>query len=99
LYKIYGQLAKLPAHDYWERRVSKELQEEMKNAIGHIIKRCLSNGVKNYADYLNASAEKNKMNRYKRIYQDLDNEIPINLLPYVVLAKELGVLANHDEQA
>ncbi|MGZ8191350.1 MAG: NAD-glutamate dehydrogenase domain-containing protein [Methylococcaceae bacterium] len=99
LYKIYDQLAKLPAHDYWERKVSADIQEDMKNTTGLMIKHILSSKAESYAEFLDLPAEKHKINRYRRIYQEIENALPVNLLPYIVLTKELGRLVNSDQES
>jgi len=96
LNKIYDQLAKLPVHDNWERKISTGIQEDMKNITGMMIKHILSSNVESCAKYLEIPAEKQKINRYRRVYQEIDDALPVNLLPYIVLIKELERLVNSD---
>ena len=84
---------KCPLHDYWEQKVSTDLQEDMKRIIGLLIKTfCQAN--QTCADYFDLPGEKQKINRYRRIYQEINNVLPVNLLPYIALTKELENLVN-----
>ena len=96
LHVIYEQMAKLPMHDYWERRVLNDLQEDMKRMTSLVIKAILSSKANNCADYFDLPGEKQKISRYRRIYQEINNVLPVNLLPYVALTKELEILVKSD---
>ncbi len=95
LYEIYEQLAKMPGHDYWERKVSTDIQVDMKRITGLLIKNMLSKS-STCSEYFDLLPEKQKINRYRRVYQEITNVLPVNLLPYIVLTKELGKLADDD---
>ncbi len=95
LYEIYEQLAKMPSHDYWEDKVSTDIQVDMKRITGILIKNILGKHA-TWAGYFDMPHEKQKINRYRRIYQEITNVLPVNLLPYIVLAKELGKLVDDD---
>ena len=92
LYEIYGQLAKLPSHDYWEQKVSTDIAADIKRVIGLLINTMLLSKSSSCADYFDAPSEKQKINRYRRIYQEIKAVSPVNLMPYIALAKELGRL-------
>lgn len=92
LHVIHEQLAKLPMHDYWERKVLNDLQEDMKRMTGLVIKAILSSKAETCADYFDLPGEKQKISRYRRIYQEINNVLPVNLLPYIALTKELEIL-------
>ena len=96
LYEIYNQLAKMPSHDYWERKVSTDIQVDMKRITGILIKNILLSKLSTCAEYFDLLTEKQKINRYRRIYQEITNVLPVNLLPYIVLTKELGKLVDDD---
>lgn len=96
LIEIYEQLAKMPSHDYWERKVSSDIQVDMKRITGILIKNILLSNLSSCAEYFDLLSEKQKIHRYQRIYQDITNVLPVNLLPYIVLTKELGKLINDD---
>jgi glutamate dehydrogenase len=38
--------------------------------------------------------QKHKISRYRRVYQEITSAVPVNLFPYIALAKELGHLVN-----
>ena len=42
LYEVYEQLAKIPPHDHWERKVSANLQVDIKRIISLLINTILS---------------------------------------------------------
>ena len=92
LYEIYGQLAKLPSHDYWEQKVSTDIEADIKRVIGLLINTMLLSKSSSCADYFDAPSEKQKINRYRRIYQEIKAVSPVNLMPYIALTKELEKL-------
>jgi glutamate dehydrogenase len=94
LHVIHEQLAKLPRHDYWERRVLNDLREDMKRMTGLVIKAILSSKAETCAHYFDLPDEKQKISRYRRNYQEINNVLPVNLLPYIALTKELEILVN-----
>ena len=94
LYEIYEQLAKMPGHDYWEQKVSTDIQVAMKRITGILIKNILLSKLSTCAEYFDLLSEKQKINRYRRIYQEINNVLPVNLLPYIVLTKELWKLVD-----
>ena len=95
LYEIYEQLAKMPRHDYWERKVSTDLQVDMKRITGLLIKNMLRKS-STCSGHFDLQSEKQNIDRYRRIYQEITNVLPVNLLPYIVLTKELGKLVDDD---
>ncbi|MFZ2405843.1 MAG: NAD-glutamate dehydrogenase, partial [Methylobacter sp.] len=96
LIEINEQLAKVPMHDVWERKVLNELQEDMKRVVGLVIKAILATKVETCADYFDQPDQKPKINRYRRAYQEINNALPVNLFPYIALAKELEHLVDSD---
>ena len=92
LYEIYRQLAKLPSHDYWEQKVSTDIEADIKRVIGLLIKTMLLSKSSSCVDYFDLPSEKQKINRYRRIYQEIKAVSPVNLMPYIALTKELGRL-------
>ncbi len=94
LHEIYEQLAKMPPHDYWEQKVSTDLQADIKRIIGLLINNILLSKSSTCADYFDLPPEKQKINRYRRIYQEINTVLPVNLLPYIALTKELEKLVN-----
>jgi len=92
LYEIHEQLAKMPAHDYWEQKVSTDIQADIKRIIGLLINNILSSQSSTCAEYFDSLPEQQKLNRYYRIYQEINTVLPVNLMPYIALTRELEKL-------
>ncbi|MGZ8185164.1 MAG: NAD-glutamate dehydrogenase domain-containing protein [Methylobacter sp.] len=92
--EVYEQLAQMPLHDHWERKVAADLQEDIKRLIEIMIKNILSSKVDTCAEYFELPAEKPKITRYRHIYEEISNALPVNLAPYIALTKELEKLAS-----
>ena len=92
LFEIFEQLAKMPPHDYWEQQVSIDLQADIKRIIGLLISTILSSESSTCAGYFDLPSEQQKINRYRRIYQEINTILPVNIMPYIALAKELEKL-------
>lgn len=95
---VHEQLRKLTGPSHWEKNVSVNLQEDIKRFTGLLIKRLLANNAKSCSDYFNAPARLPKLTRYRRIYQEVNDVMPANLLPYAVLANELEKLSERDKK-
>jgi glutamate dehydrogenase len=87
--KIYKQLIKLPVQGYWERKLLTETLQDMKHLTGRIVKTVLQSQSVSSADYFKLPAIKQKLNSFQRLYQEINHQLPVNLLPYIVLIKEL----------
>ncbi|WP_340123157.1 NAD-glutamate dehydrogenase domain-containing protein [Methylobacter svalbardensis] len=96
LIEINEQLAKMPMQDYWERKVMNELQEDMKRVTARVLKAILANEAETCADYFEQQDQQQKINRYRRIYQEINSRLPVNLFPYIALTKELENLVDGD---
>jgi glutamate dehydrogenase len=94
LNEVNEQLAKMSMHDYWERKVLNELQENMKQVVGRVLKDILASKAETCAGYFEQPGEKHKISRYRHIYQEINSALPVNLFPYIVLAKELEHLVD-----
>jgi glutamate dehydrogenase len=92
--EVNGQLAKMPMHDVWERKVLNELQEDMKRVTGRVIKAILASKLETSADYFDQPEQQDKISRYRRVYQEINSALPVNLYPYIALTKELGHLVD-----
>lgn len=90
--QINEQLAKLPMHDYWERKVMTDLQEDMKQATASMLKTILLGKVQTCAEYFGQPEQKPNINRYRRLYQEVNSILPANLFPYIALTRELEYL-------
>jgi glutamate dehydrogenase len=89
---IDEQFKKMPPHDYWEQKVSIDLQADIKRITGLLLNNILLSKLSGCADYFNLPSEKQKINRYQRVYQEIKSVLPINLMPYIALIKELEKL-------
>lgn len=89
LHEIHEQLAKMRPHDYWEQKVSIDLQADIKRITGLLLGNILSSKSASCDGYFGLPAEQQKINRYRRIYQEISTVLPVNLMPYIALTKEL----------
>jgi glutamate dehydrogenase len=89
LQAVSEQLAKISSHDYWEHKVSTELQADIKRLIGILITNILLSNSLSTADYFELPLQKQKINRYLHIAQEIKTILPVNLIPYIALSKEL----------
>jgi len=94
--EVNDQLAKMPMHDVWERKVLNELQEDMKRVTGCVIKATLASKLETCADYFDQPDQQDKINRYRRVYQEVNSTLPVSLFPYIALIKELERLVDGD---
>jgi glutamate dehydrogenase len=96
LNEIHDQLAKIAPHDYWEQKVSTGIQADIKRITGQLLNNILSSKSSSCASYFDLLPEKQKINRYRRIYQEIMSVLPVNLMPYIALTKELEKLLKSD---
>ncbi len=96
LHEVNEQLAKIPRHDVWERKVSDGLQADIKQVIGRVIKAILASKTETCADYFDQADQQPNINRYQRAYQEINNTVPVSLFPYIALTKELEHLVEGD---
>lgn len=89
LHEIQQQLIKMPLRDVWERNVRNDLQEDMQHFTGQLLKKILLSQGKTCSEYFELPVEKQRIKRYWRIYQEIKNVLPVNLLPYVALIRAL----------
>ncbi|WP_228778879.1 NAD-glutamate dehydrogenase domain-containing protein [Methylobacter sp. BlB1] len=99
LYTIYDRLAAMPRHDHWERRVANDLEEGMQRTVGKLVKTMALKNAETCAAYFEQPRERQKVNRYRRIYKEIDMTLPASLLPYIALNRELESLVNQDGSA
>jgi glutamate dehydrogenase len=95
--KIYQQLINLPVQGYWERKLLTDSLQDIKHLTGRLVKNVLQSQSVDCADYFALPRMNQKINRYQRLYQEINNQLPVNLLPYIVLIKELAKLLEHAE--
>ena len=92
LHEIFAQLDAMSPHDIWEQQVSLELKADIKRIIAQLINKLLSCASPSCADYFGLPSEQQKINRYRRLYQEIKSVLPANLMPYLVLTKALEQL-------
>ncbi|MEQ1559079.1 MAG: NAD-glutamate dehydrogenase domain-containing protein [Methyloglobulus sp.] len=85
-----AQLAKLPKHDNWQRKIMVQLEIDMHRAIALLISDIVRSNSLTCTDYFNTHIEKqNRLERYRQLYQEVMAILPINILPYIALIKTL----------
>ena len=89
LQTVFEQLSNISSHDIWEHKVTTELQADLKRFIGILIKHILSSNALSTADYFESPTQKQKINRYLPLAQEIKSILPVNLIPYIALSKEL----------
>jgi len=77
LYEIYAQLAKMPLMIIWEQKVSTDLQADIKRIVGLLLNNILTSKSSTCAEYFDLLSEKQKINRYRRIYQEINTVLPV----------------------
>ena len=92
LVEVYEQLGKIPISDRWEKEVLDNLRGSFKGIVGQLIAELVRSGKKNCAEYLAEPGNKHHFDRYQRVYQEINSSLPIRLLPYIALGKELEKL-------
>ncbi|MEQ1544617.1 NAD-glutamate dehydrogenase domain-containing protein [Methyloglobulus sp.] len=92
LAEIKQQLVSMPLRDVWERSICNDLQEDIEHFTGQLLKKILASQVKTCTDYFELQPEKQYIKQYRRLYLEIQNIPPINLLPYVTLIRVLGKL-------
>ena len=89
---ISQQLIKMPLHDAWDKAVLHELQADMETCTAQLVKYMLLSQATSAADYVESQLEKQRVKHYQRIWQEINNTPPLNILPYVSLIRALGNL-------
>ncbi|MEQ1547000.1 hypothetical protein, partial [Methyloglobulus sp.] len=85
-----AQLAKLPKHDNWQRKIMVQLEIDMQQAIVLLISNIVRSNSLSCADYFDTHTEtQNRIERYRQLYQEVMAILPVNILPYIALIKTL----------
>ncbi|MEQ1484348.1 NAD-glutamate dehydrogenase domain-containing protein [Methyloglobulus sp.] len=90
--EVQQQLVTMPLRDVWERSVCNDLQQDMQRFTGQLLKLILADQIKTCADYFELQSEKRQIKQYRQLYTEIQNALPISLLPYVSLIRALGNL-------
>ncbi|MDD5125634.1 NAD-glutamate dehydrogenase domain-containing protein [Methylovulum sp.] len=89
---VLARLAKVPLHTVWEHTVARDLQADIKQTTGKMIKQMLVSRIYQCADYFTMTAGNPSLANYRRVYQEVNNTPLADLLPFVVLGKALAKL-------
>ncbi len=85
-----AQLAKLPKHDYWQRKIMVQLENDMQQATVLLISNIVRSNSLSCADYFDTHTEtQNRLERYRQLYREVMAILPVNILPYIALIKTL----------
>jgi glutamate dehydrogenase len=84
---IYKQLAILPKHEYWQRKVADQVESDIQAVMGKLLKNILQTKAVSCADYFELFTDKQKIDRYRQMYQEVITVLPVNLLPYIALIR------------
>jgi glutamate dehydrogenase len=68
----------------------------MKRTVGKLVKTMALKNAETCAVYFEQFRERQKVNRYRRIYKEIDMTLPASLLPYIALNRELESLVDQD---
>lgn len=90
--KMLERLAGVPCHDAWERTVAADLKAELKQTVGRLSQTIQASPASSCAGYFALAANTPLLEKYRRVYQEVSNAPPLDLLPLVVLAKALAKL-------
>ena len=94
LQDIGEQLATMHPHDFWEQKVLTDLQAEIKRIVGVLAKKIVLGKTFSCALYFEEPAKQQKLAHYQHTALAIKNTLPINLIPYIALTKELEKLIN-----
>ncbi len=88
LNEIDEKLSALPQHDFWEKKITLELRDDIKQALADIVKKIILEG-KNCLDYFAHPDRKMQFEEFQGILLQINTNEPTNLLPYIALNKVL----------
>ncbi|MCK5191910.1 MAG: NAD-glutamate dehydrogenase, partial [Methylococcales bacterium] len=94
---VYSHLKNRQLDDYWEEKVSIELQNDLKQITGSIIKEIIKTEV-TVADYFSAYVRKQALQKYQNIYQKIKLLSAPHLMPYIALKEALAKLPGNETQ-
>ncbi|MGR9117388.1 MAG: NAD-glutamate dehydrogenase domain-containing protein, partial [Gammaproteobacteria bacterium] len=90
--KVIQQLDGMLLHDYWERKVFDELQADIKRTLSKLVLVVLLSESQNCTVFFASPSNKQKIYRYQKVLREICSAMPVNLLPYLTLAKALESL-------
>ncbi len=88
LNELDQKLLALPQHDYWEKKITLELRGDFKQALADVVKKIMLEG-KSCLDYFMHPDRKSRFEEFQEVLQQINDNEPTNLLPYIALNKLL----------
>jgi glutamate dehydrogenase len=82
------KLLALPQHDFWEKRITLELRDDIKQALADVVKKIMLEG-KSCQDYFMHPDRKLRFEEFQEVLQQINDNEPTNLLPFIALNKVL----------
>ncbi len=93
---IYTPLKKFPKKNYWEGRITSQIESDIQHTLGQLLKKALAANAADCISYFAMQQDKSKLDRYRRIYLAAIAAQPISLLPFITLVRELQELVESD---
>ena len=93
-WELERQLADIPPRDYWVTTTCSTLQADIRQFTATLLKQILASQAQTCGAYLDRHAPTAAVNRYRSLYAETQNMVPVNLLAYVLLVRAMGELAN-----
>lgn len=90
---ILTRLATITTRDPWERKLLAELPDSLNQLTGQLLTALFLANANSCPHYFDLPANRQKIARYRQVYHEALNAPVSNLLPYVVLIKELEKVA------
>ncbi|MBE0435090.1 MAG: NAD-glutamate dehydrogenase [Methylomicrobium sp.] len=87
--KLLEQLSAITVQNHWERKVFNNLKAEIKQTQGRLVQTLLASDAHDCKAYFAEPANKQKLIRYQRIFQEVSRSATNSLMPYLTLNKAL----------
>lgn len=87
--KLLEQLSAVTVQNHWERKVFNNLKAEIKQTQGKLVRAVLGSDAHDCKTYFAEPANKQKLIRYQRIFQEVSRSATNSLMPYLTLNKAL----------
>ena len=94
---IYKYLKNSQFDDYWEEQVCIELQNDLKQITGSIIKEIIKTEV-TVAGFFSGIVRKQALQKYQNIYQKIKGLSAPSIMPYIALKEALAKLPDNEIQ-
>ncbi len=87
--KLLEQLSGVTVQNHWERKAFISLKTEIKQTQGRLVQAVLASDAHDCKSYFAGAANKQKLIRYQRIFQEVSRSTINSLMPYLALNKAL----------